>query len=121
MIPWLYKWLPVIFGCHCRPERSFSFRGKPFPICARCTGELVGMVLGLVVCWFYLPPTWVPCVLLLPMILDGFWQLLTHRESTNPRRFATGSLFGYALVALLFISSLATIQLGIRIGNTLIP
>ncbi|HJB51594.1 MAG TPA: DUF2085 domain-containing protein, partial [Candidatus Oscillibacter pullicola] len=40
---WLWRWLPIIFGCHCRPDRSFHFRdGTPFPICARCTGELAG-------------------------------------------------------------------------------
>ena len=78
------------------------------------------MLLGLVICWFYLPPVWVPLVLMVPMLFDGFLQLLTHRESTNPRRFVTGLPFGYALVALLFLSSLATIRLGIRIGESLI-
>ena len=42
MIPWLYKWLPIVFGCHCRPDRSFYWKGKKFPLCARCTGELAG-------------------------------------------------------------------------------
>ena len=45
---WLWRWLPIIFGCHCRPDRSFHFRdGTPFPICARCTGELAGILAGL--------------------------------------------------------------------------
>ena len=45
---WLWRWLPILFGCHCRPDRSFHFRdGTPFPICARCTGELAGILAGL--------------------------------------------------------------------------
>ncbi|WP_334117834.1 DUF2085 domain-containing protein [uncultured Oscillibacter sp.] len=44
---WLWRWLPILFGCHCRPDRSFHFRdGTPFPICARCTGELAGNLVG---------------------------------------------------------------------------
>ena len=121
MISWLYKWLPVVFGCHCRPQRSFHLRGRPFPICARCTGELAGILAGLVLCWFYLPPVWAALALLVPMLIDGFFQLLTHRESTNGRRFVTGTLFGYGLTALLFLSSLAAIRFGIRIGDALIP
>ena len=35
---WLYQWLPIVFGCHCREDRSFHIREERFPICARCTG-----------------------------------------------------------------------------------
>ena len=59
MSTWLYKWLPIIFGCHCRDDRSFHYRGKKFPICARCTGELVGILILLISCPFYLPSGWV--------------------------------------------------------------
>lgn len=31
---------PIIFGCHRRPERSFFYKGRQFPICARCTGGI---------------------------------------------------------------------------------
>ena len=46
----IYKKLMVIgraTGCHQLPERSFSFRGKQFPVCARCTGVFIGEVLGI--------------------------------------------------------------------------
>ena len=43
------RFLQILFGCHARPDRSFFFRGRQFPICARCTGELVGMLIGIFV------------------------------------------------------------------------
>ena len=112
MIPWLYKWLPIIFGCHCRDDRSFHYHGKKFPICARCTGELAGILLAAVCAFFRLPPVWVAAVLLLPLIADGFIQLLTSYESTNTRRVITGFLFGYGLCSLFVLSSIAAYQFG---------
>ena len=41
------RFLRIFFGCHARPDRSFYWNGKPFPICARCTGELAGMIAGI--------------------------------------------------------------------------
>ena len=116
MINWLYRWLPITFGCHCRADRSFFWHGKQFPICARCTGELVGMICGLILCFFRRPPVWLLLVLMVPMVADGFIQLKTAYESTNPRRFVTGLLFGYGLTMLFVISLSATFQLGYRLG-----
>ena len=33
-------------GCHQMPERSFFINGMQFPLCARCTGILVGYLVG---------------------------------------------------------------------------
>ena len=112
----LRRWLPIIFGCHCRPDRSFYWRGEQFPICARCTGELVGMVLGAILCIFRRPAVWITLCLMVPMVADGLIQLKTSYKSTNLRRFVTGLLFGYALMALFLIASIATVRLGYRIG-----
>ena len=102
---WLWRWLPILFGCHCRPDRSFHFRdGTPFPICARCTGELVGILAGLATWWAVHPPAGVAAVLLVPLIADGLLQLCTPYESGNLRRLATGLLFGYGLTVLLLTS-----------------
>ena len=100
LIPWLYKWLPIICGCHCRDDRSFHYHGRKFPVCARCTGELLGIAFCLVSCFFCLPPAWVAALAMVPMVADGTVQLLTRYESTNFRRVVTGFLFGYALCAL---------------------
>ena len=84
---WLWRWLPIVFGCHCRPDRSFRFRdGAPFPICARCTGELAGILAALATYWIIHPSAGAAAALLLPMLADGFLQLCTPYESGNLRR-----------------------------------
>lgn len=115
LIPWLYRWLPIFFGCHCRDDRSFHYHGKKFPICARCTGELAGILVSMVSSFFFLPPAAVAVLLMLPMIADGLIQLKTPYESTNPRRLVTGFLFGYALFALFAITTVAAFRFGVSL------
>lgn len=118
---WLWRWLPILFGCHCRPDRSFHFRdGTPFPICARCTGELAGILAGLATWWAVHPPAGVAAVLLVPLIADGLLQLCTPYESGNLRRLATGLLFGYGLTVLLLTSLGWAYQWGFGFGKTLL-
>lgn len=95
----LGTFLRIFFGCHARPDRSFYFRGKQFPICARCTGELIGMTGGVLIaiCKGY-PSFWVVCLMMLPLVVDGFIQRLTAYESKNLRRLWTGILFGIAFI-----------------------
>lgn len=96
------RFLRIFFGCHARPDRSFYFRGKQFPICARCTGELVGMLSGIpIVICFGCPSFWVALLMMLPLVVDGFTQRLTAYESTNMRRLFTGILFGIAFIFML--------------------
>ncbi|MEG0469713.1 DUF2085 domain-containing protein [Amedibacillus sp. YH-ame10] len=116
MKKFLYKWLPIIFGCHGRDERSFHYHGKKFPICARCTGELIGILVAIVSYWFFVPSILILICLMVPMLLDGFIQLLTKYESNNWRRFVTGFLFGYALCCLFFKSVAYVYGLGYAYG-----
>lgn len=115
MKKWMYKWLPIIFGCHCRDDRSFHFKGERFPICARCSGELVGILLSLFSCFFMRLSVLVSFLILIPMIVDGVIQMFTKYESTNSRRFITGLLFGYGLFMLFAVSTIATFNFGKRI------
>ncbi len=93
------KFLRLFFGCHARPDRSFYFRGKQFPICARCTGELVGMILCIPTLIFWGCPSFgIVLLLMVPLIVDGSVQKLTSYESGNIRRLITGILFGMALI-----------------------
>ncbi len=116
----LYKWLPRIFGCHCRDDRSFHYKGKRFPICARCTGELAGMCLGALSFAFIKPRLILLIMLMLPMTADGFIQLTTPYESNNMRRLWTGILFGYSLVTLFNVSTVWAFEYGKAFGEKLL-
>lgn len=118
MKAWLYKWLPIIFGCHCREDRSFYYKGEKFPICARCTGELVGILFSLFSCFFFRLSIPVSILILLPMIVDGFVQLKTSYESNNRRRFVTGFLFGYGLFMLFIITTIMAFQFGVGLTQS---
>lgn len=111
-----YKWLPIFFGCHCRDDRSFHYKGERFPICARCTGELVGIIFSIFSCIFFKLSPLLIVVFMLPMIIDGSVQMLTSYESNNIKRFVTGFLFGYALFMFLAVSTVATFNFGQQIG-----
>ena len=67
------RFLRIFFGCHARPDRSFYWNGKQFPICARCTGELAGMIAGipLILLLGFMKP-WMMLLFMLPMTADGF-------------------------------------------------
>lgn len=117
MKQWLYKWLPIIFGCHCMDERSFYYHGRKFPICSRCTGELFGILFSLFSCFFFRPSVMISILLMLPMIADGLIQLKTAYESTNIKRFITGFLFGYGFFNLFIISSIAAFKFGNSISD----
>lgn len=117
---WVWRWLPIVFGCHCRPDRSFRFRdGTPFPICARCTGELMGILAAMGSYWAAHPPAAVSALLLVPLIADGLLQLCTSYESGNIRRLLTRVLFGYGLTVLLFGSLGWAYRWGLDFGWTL--
>ena len=88
-------------GCHQREDRSFHIKGWQFPICSRCTGILVGQLLGIVIYIFqFRIPIYISCIFLFIMFLDWYIQYKKIRESTNIRRFITGTLAGIAQVAI---------------------
>lgn len=93
----IYKWLPIFCGCHQRADRSFFVKGQQMPVCARCEGEIIGMIIAVIAIFFLRPGFVVPAVLMIPMIVDGLIQNLGHIESNNIRRLITGILFGYGL------------------------
>lgn len=94
--------LRYMFWCHRRPERSFFYKGRQFPVCARCTGIFAGYLVGgyvvLAVSGTH-PLAGLLCMA--PLAIDGGVQLYTAYESTNLRRFFTGILAGIGLLLLL--------------------
>lgn len=121
---WLYLWLPRFFGCHCRADRSFFYtwngRRHKAPICARCTGELAGIFIGIVWCLFSMPDWRVCALLMVPLVIDGFTQLLTRYESTNFRRVVTGIAFGFGLYSLSARLAIAIFRMGYELGLILL-
>lgn len=91
------------YTCHQMHERSFSYRGYQFPVCARCTGIFVGQIIGLIciILGFRINLLW-SLVLIIPMAIDGLVQLMKIMQSNNIRRFITGSISGIGYTNLLF-------------------
>lgn len=96
------------FTCHQMPSRSYFLFGQQMAYCERNTAIYFSMTLaGLAYAKLRvrglspLPLAWY-ILLILPMALDGFSQLLGMRESTWLLRGITGSLFGVATVWLTF-------------------
>lgn len=83
-------------GCHRMPERSFFFRGRQFPVCARCTGAFVGYLAGLFVFPFYQLYPSVCIIFCVLMFADWFIQKIHLHSSTNLRRLISGALCGSA-------------------------
>ena len=89
-------------GCHQRPERSFFYKNKQFPVCARCTGVLIGQPLAIVAFIFKLRLGIIWCIALCAiMFSDWLIQKLGIKESTNIRRLITGILGGYGYASIL--------------------
>ena len=60
---------------------------------------MIGMILGIPIAVFTGYPSFsIVLLMMLPMVLDGFLQLLTSYESKNYRRCATGIVFGIAFI-----------------------
>ncbi len=116
----VYQWLPIIFGCHCKDERSFYYHRRKFPICARCTGELLGIVCSCICFCFFQLSVIVNIILLIPLIVDGFIQFKTSYESNNIKRLITGCLFGYGFFNLLLLSFVFIVNLGMKFGRYII-
>ena len=89
---WAGSWV-----CHQLPERSPHLFGVQLPLCWRCTGILFGALALFfwVLAKKKLPPL-AACVLLsLLLPLDVFYNVVTHGDGDNARRFITGLLWGF--------------------------
>ena len=97
------------------PERSFFIGGYQLPLCARCTGIVVGHVVGVVVSIFHTVPFW-SLIGTLPLMADGMIQKYTSYESTNIRRLVTGILYGFGVMSA-FIRGIRCVVVWIRRDN----
>ena len=99
----MFKFLDFSY-CHRKPERSFFWKGKQLPVCARCTGIHIGYlsIFVLFTDIVYIP-FWISVLLVLPTYLDGLIQALTRYESTNLVRITTGIFAGVGSMSILSI------------------
>ena len=90
------------WGCHQMATRSFFFKGFQFPLCARCTGILVGEIVAclLLLCNIHID-VFIAILLICPTVLDGMIQLLGKYESTNFKRLFSGLIAGIGLIFIL--------------------
>ncbi|MCX7920137.1 MAG: DUF2085 domain-containing protein [bacterium] len=86
--------------CHQLPERSFSFFGHPWGLCARCSGFYLAF--WLVAISFPLWRTWLNnfplryfLILLIPFSFDCLLQFLGWYPGNNWVRVTTGGLAGF--------------------------
>jgi len=110
--------------CHQMPERSFFFHEHQSPLCARCTGMYLGVLLGLVflIVRRRTHAARLPSVAMVSMLIgfitimgiDGINSTISIIPSapqlyhtTNVHRIVTGTLFGLA-IAMLFIPVLSS-------------
>jgi uncharacterized membrane protein len=92
----------AISGCHQMYDRSFTFRGYQFPVCARCTGIYIGHVIAILLFIMRVRTSLEVCgLLILVMACDGLLQLFEIKKSTNVRRLITGTLAGVGLIFIL--------------------
>jgi uncharacterized membrane protein len=112
----LDKFFHYAFMCHRIPSRSFFYKGKQFPICARCTGLLVGYILFIPIIFFVTPNIVLVSFLLGPMIIDGTIQRFTRYESNNILRLVTGILGGIGIFMLIAYICYSGYNVGYHLG-----
>lgn len=89
------KEIMMFIPCHRIPERCLHIKGKPMPLCSRCLAILIGyLFVPIAVFAALVVPIWLPLLMAVPLIMDGFTQRWKWRTSTNTLRFITGILFG---------------------------
>ena len=85
-------------GCHQIPDRSFSYKGYQFPVCARCTGVIIGEIVSIITILCALKIRWVYALAMIVLLaIDGGLQYINVWKSNNVRRIITGILAGFGL------------------------
>ena len=133
---WAFTYGFADLNCHQKHYRSWEINGNQLAFCVRDVGIFAGVVVGAAIFgrlghnrWTLrdtflsiFPDQWLEtvyqknqrgftslclaAVLIIPMAIDGFTQLLTDYESNNMLRLFTGLGFGIAL-GLIFVASLS--------------
>lgn len=104
------RWIKIMnfakcTGCHQRADRSFFYNEWQFPVCARCTGVIIGQALAFTA--FIKGKRPIKSSLVFCSIMLGDWlvQFFKIKESTNLRRLFTGILGGFGL-SIIYLSAI---------------
>ena len=91
-------------GCHQMPERSFFYKEYQFPVCARCTGVIIGEIIAILLILFKVKLNIVIITLALSIMgIDWFIQFINLLQSNNTRRLFTGISGGIGLTYIFII------------------
>lgn len=94
------KWI----SCHRDPSRSFFWKGRQFPVCARCTGIHLGYLSLFLFLFQLIYINWILSIIfILPTLIDGLTQAYFNRESTNSIRVTSGFLAGIGVMSITHI------------------
>ncbi len=85
-------------GCHQMAERSFFINKYQFPVCARCTGVLIGYILSPLLMLVNSYRIQIAILLCSIMFIDWFIQYLNIKKSNNIRRLITGIFGGMGII-----------------------
>ena len=102
--------------CHRNPERSFFIKGHQFPVCSRCTGFYISLIMYFTYTYYYYvnytPELLLSAgLLLIPTGIDGITQFFEFRESNNILRFITGFVGAIGLILMARIFKIILFQL----------
>lgn len=93
--------------CNHKKETAPHIFGATFCLCWRCTGVMLAFILMVLIREIIMPllntVNFFGIILMIPMMLDGYFQYFRKKESTNRRRFVTGFLFGIGFLMITFI------------------
>ncbi|MHB8129786.1 MAG: DUF2085 domain-containing protein [Mobilitalea sp.] len=87
-------------GCHQRPNRSFFIKGYQMPVCARCTGVILGYLIAIPTFFLFGFSKVLSVGGSLVLLVDWLLQAMGVRKSTNKRRLLSGVLGGYGIMSL---------------------
>jgi len=87
-------------GCHQLAERSLFFKSYQMPVCARCTGVIIGYLLAFPSYILFGFRCRISCFSCLCMLIDWSLQACRIKPSTNKRRLITGVLGGFGIMSI---------------------
>ena len=102
-------------GCHQMYDRSFSFKGYQFPLCARCTGIVLGEFISIVAILCGVRIGFLYAItLIFPLAIDGGLQYIKLWKSNNLRRIITGLFAGFGLTYVYYYVVVSLVRIVVK-------